>query len=60
VSRSKEMSKDIIEGEAEKSKGRARSAYGKIVGSPKQRAKGKLEQSKGELKKKIGKAKYRV
>jgi uncharacterized protein YjbJ (UPF0337 family) len=54
------MSKDILEGEMQQVKGKIRSAYGRAVGSPKQRLKGKTEQLKGRAKKGIGKAKYRL
>jgi uncharacterized protein YjbJ (UPF0337 family) len=54
------LSRDIIRGEAERIKGKARSAYGKITGSLTQRAKGRYEQTKGTIRKKIGKAKYRI
>jgi uncharacterized protein YjbJ (UPF0337 family) len=54
------LSHDIAEGEYERLKGKARSEYGKLTGSPKQRIKGKAEQIKGSAKKKIGKAKYRI
>jgi uncharacterized protein YjbJ (UPF0337 family) len=54
------MSKDIIEGELKKAKGKARSAYGRAIGSPKQRVKGQAEQIEGKLKKGVGKAKYRA
>ena len=58
--RKEKMSKDIIEGEAERIKGKARTTAGKIIGSPKQRLKGDIEQAKGSAKKKVGKIKYRI
>ena len=54
------MSKDIAQGEKEKIKGKLKVMKGRMIGSPTQIAQGKLEQKKGNIKKKIGKAKYRL
>jgi uncharacterized protein YjbJ (UPF0337 family) len=54
------MSKDIIQGEKLRIKGKLKVMKGRIIGSPIQVAQGKLMQKKGNIKKKIGKAKYRL
>jgi len=52
------LSKDIIEGEKDKIKGKLRETEGRITGSPTDVVEGELEQDKGDVKKKIGKLKY--
>jgi uncharacterized protein YjbJ (UPF0337 family) len=49
------MSKDEVEGKAEKLKGQIREDVGKITGDKSEQLKGKGEQIKGKVKEEVGK-----
>jgi uncharacterized protein YjbJ (UPF0337 family) len=53
------MSDEELEGKGKRAKGKLREAGGALTGDDKQRAKGRIEQTEGKAREKIGAAKRR-
>ena len=51
------MNSDQVKGAAQKTGGKIKEEFGKMIGQPDTQAKGKLDQAKGQARKNVGDAK---